>query len=402
MKIILCSYPNVVTKLNSILLNFDQEEYLLIIPYNYCKSYRNCNYFALKNYESTNTLKETLTYIDNILPVEDIIALSENDILRAAKFRGTYKLYGQDIDNAELFRNKYKMKLAAQSIDLLTAPFKNISNKYDLFKFIQSHGQSLIKPIYGSASKGIIELHNIEQAQKIINNIDLNNYLIEKKIDFQDMYTIDSLIINGYIYINAVHKYSIDPLSFGNDNRWHIISQLDENNSLAHDLKKYQQKIVDSFKNPSISYGMHTEVFLTKKDEIIFCETTCRFGGAKIPDLINLAFEIEIEKINVEIFFNKNYQKYLETNCYQKHQVASILIPKTKGLVKYFPQKEDLDLDWVEEYTPFIKNGMYIEDISNKLDIAAFIVIKIRKDESLDIYISKLETIFKDYISNTL
>lgn len=110
----------------------------------------------MKNYESTNILKETLTYIDNILTVEDIIALSENDILRAAKFSGRYKLYGQDIDNAELFRNKYKMKLAAQSIDLLTALFKNISNKYDLFKFIQSHGQSLIKPIYGSASKGII------------------------------------------------------------------------------------------------------------------------------------------------------------------------------------------------------------------------------------------------------
>jgi biotin carboxylase len=85
--------------------------------------------------------------------VENIIPMTEADVLRVSKVKAKLGMQGLSYADAILFRDKIVMKERAQKYHINVPQFKHIQHTIDLLEFIEKVGYPIIiKPILGRGS----------------------------------------------------------------------------------------------------------------------------------------------------------------------------------------------------------------------------------------------------------
>ncbi|TDL33469.1 hypothetical protein EVU91_13220 [Macrococcoides bohemicum] len=391
MILIITTYPNIYTKLKEYILHNGIKEYVLITSKKNELSYKGLNCDCVNEFNQESIVSRAIFYHQKN-KVKKVISFGEKDVIIAAYIRSLLNIEGQKINNAEVFRNKYIMKKKLLEKKFIISNFEGNLTREKILFFIKKNGKSVLKPLYGVASKGIFIIDAETNLENIVCKINLDNYILEKYVDFKAMYSIDSLVINGVPVINAAHKYNIDPLMMTNTNKWHVVNQLNIDSTFSKRLIEIQKSLIDKLENENSSYAMHTEVFHTIDDRIMICEVASRFGGARIPDLLNNAFKVNVYDMYLDSLFEQRItqDKVVE----QKSKVCSILIPKVIGEVNGFPDKETLNLPFISEYSLYVKNGDYIKEMKHSVDSAAVMVLTVPLEEEITVHINNIKRYF--------
>lgn len=229
---------------------------------------------------------------------ERIIAVSEFDLLRAARLRDRLGLSGQGEQSAMAFRDKLLMKSLAAAAGISVPVCRAIHNPMDVLSFVQVHGLPVvIKPILGAGAVNTHIVRTQEQLEALLDSVlfasaDLSPGLEIETYVAGHMYYIDGFRLNGVLraiwpsrYLNTCHDFSHGSVlgSF----------TLGPENPLAERLCSFTRRVLRALPTPETT-AFHCEVFHTPSDEIVLCEVASRVGGPRTPELFEHALGFDL------------------------------------------------------------------------------------------------------------
>lgn len=263
--------------------------------------------------------------------------------MRASEIREFLGIDGQNVLSTKIYRNKIEMKNKAIECGIKVPNFKQILNALDLLEFINKYDYPVVvKPIDGAGSKGTTILNNNKELQFLLEKGIEGNLEVEEFIE-GDMYHIDGLINDNKIIINWPSLYINGCLAF-QEGKYLGSHMLSKDNPLTKKLQNFVHSILEKFPTPS-STAFHAEVFHTKNNELILCEIASRVGGAKINDVIEKAFNINLLKNSVQ--GQAGIQNKIEIMDTPNLLYGWALIPPQEGILEEWPS-EELPIDVVE------------------------------------------------------
>ncbi|MED4292227.1 ATP-grasp domain-containing protein [Priestia megaterium] len=336
-----------------------------------CSNYKEAYFF--ENYEKNCGIEIQALELYNKHKFQKIIALSEYDLLRAARLREALNVKGQSLKSAIAFRDKIIMKEYLKAKDINVPTFSRIESAIDIYNFIKKNSYPVvIKPIDGMGSIGATVLHNDKELMNYLTNGLKPNMEIETFVE-GDMYHIDGLILNEKVVHCWPSKYVNGCLAFHQED---ILGsyQLDPSNPLTKKLISFTKDVLEALPTPE-NTSFHAEVFHTPNDELVFCEIASRTGGGLVRQAIQQGFGFDINQLVVEA------QCDLEVN-FPRHLVGKgpsspsgwLLIPPKKGRLKKIPTAPSID--WVKKKEISAKLNQEFDGSTSSVDaIAGFCIV---------------------------
>jgi len=332
-----------------------------------------------EHFETNDLIEKRVLEWTQKTKVDRILSISEFDLMRAARLREASEIGGQDVRSAVLFRDKFKMKLRAQSKGIPTPKFRLIQYPLELVDFQNQNGFPVVlKPMYGSGSERTYILRTDEAVEDFLEKhfrptaLWEPQWLVETFVE-GEMFHIDGLILNEQLVFAAPSRYINGCLAFETGDFLGSV-HLDTANPIYSRLMDLTEKVVRAFPFPNESL-FHLEFFRTPNDEFIFCEVASRMGGGRINDTIRTAFGLDIKMSYVRAVCAKQLQIRNAHELRNSGQLAGfVLVPPKKGTVKEIP--EDCELSGIADYRKRATVGQRFEGASSSVDQVASFVVK--------------------------
>lgn len=335
-----------------------------------------------ENYPSNDTVELKLIEYIKQYDVENIIPMTEVDILRVCAAKEKFGIMGQAYNDAVLFRDKIAMKQHADKHNISVPYYKRIRNVIDLTDFIgQVDFPIIVKPILGRGSLKTLCLTNESELFQVLDQGLISNtsrypdLLAEQYID-GDIYHVDGLQLNHNVEILNISKYVNNCLSFVNGAYLGSYT-LAIDNPLRNKVTTFANQILDSF--PLYRNSLfHIEVFVDRNQNIFLCEIACRLGGNGINDEVKLqqGVDIKLEYIKAECCIDTQF-----TKLYHDQKISGrLLIPPKEGKLISFPKS--CDMPGVINYQIRGKEGKDYKKMQMSNDeIANFLLLGQSEDE---------------------
>lgn len=367
-------YDKWLNSLNKDLLLLTSEESLDGFPtdcYKFIKSF--------PNYYDNGNVEVTVLDLYEKFKFDTIIALSELDLIRAARLREKLKLKGQDLNSALAFRDKVYMKTILASNNILVPRFKKLDSVIDLLEFISDKTYPfVIKPIDGSASEDITILYNENDLKNYLELGLKSNLQIEEFID-GDMYPVDGFIVNNKVSFIWPSKYINGCLAF-KENKYLGSYPLSLKNPLVNRLNKFVESILKNLPTPKDT-AFHAEVFHTKNDQLVLCEIASRTGGAHTSEVIQNSFGIHLNESSVKSQCNINIKNIKDDSTRQL--CGYVFIPTKRG--RFIGASEYKPNSWVLDYKVYAKPNEVFEEAKLSIDkIASFLITGKNENELVE------------------
>jgi pyruvate carboxylase len=88
--------------------------------------------------------------------IDRIVAMGEDDVIRAARLRAALNLPGQSLESAVAYRDKVVMKALLRGAGIPVTPFRALGSPMDLIEFEREYPLPLfIKPVSSSGGTGV-------------------------------------------------------------------------------------------------------------------------------------------------------------------------------------------------------------------------------------------------------
>jgi len=337
-------------------------------------AFAHVEYFA--NFETNDTLYTLAQKIHRRTPFTGIVALSENDVLRAAVLRKRLDLLGQRPDEAIVFRDKVEMKNATRAAGLDAGKYCRLENAYDLVDFAASNGLPVVvKPVSGRGSKGVSVLCNEKDVESFlasgaISDRDSNpEFMVESFVEGV-LYRVDGLIHDGEIRVCHIGRYFRDCLDFL---AGHPIGTLEV---ASDDVARPR---IQSFANALLCRALptpktslfHLQVFERPSGEIVLCEVGMRLGGGPINDEVQASSGIDIlaSYVGAETGRGPCLEKYLKP---AGKLSGRIIVPSQTGTLTRVPA--ECPVTNVVAYRKYGKPGDQIDEATmTNAEIASFV-----------------------------
>jgi hypothetical protein len=231
-----------------------------------------------------------------------LLALSEFDLLRAARLREALGIPGQGTDSALAYRDKARMKalLAANGIPVVA--HSAVHNAVDLTRFVERVGYPIVvKPRRGAGSVGVTRLDDAASltgylATEPALRTDTGAYLIAERYLEHRLYHVDGLVIDGRIVLiwpaemtSCLEFYSGRTISS---------ALLAPDDPLRAPLERLVSRAIMALPTPPATI-FHAEVFRTPDGELLLNEIACRLGGGRIKAAVRLAFGVDLVELCV-------------------------------------------------------------------------------------------------------
>lgn len=295
---------------------------------------------------------QILNEINLTADINKISTLAEEDIEEVALLREFYTKQSSQLLTDLLFRDKYYMRSFLQNI--VSQPnFRLLEQPEDInvFKKVSSANFFIVKRrnlAGGSHVKKINRESNISPENTFI-DLYSGEYLIEEFVDLPQMVTADGYAVAGIIFRFFSHEYNEHLLeSFGHEYLLLRTSHLyNKRYDYIEKIKFQSQKVLNIFlRNKGNVTPFHFEWFVNEEtDEIVFNEVGRRFGGGNIPQLIQIAFGVDVlnEYWQYENTIDNTNKKVLLKEF--PNQIAASFMPyKKHGKITELPS---IDLfDW--------------------------------------------------------
>lgn len=260
--------------------------------------------------------------------IEEIFTLDESLMSDIGLLSSIFTSGIKGTESKLFFKDKYYMRSILNGI--VKQP--RIFEEWDI---TQLPKQGIIKPRRSEAGKGVFIYNTKDALQKDLRFLtkDTDQVLIEELVDYEVMLSCDGIVSNGKLIYAFVHEYigKITEISEKNINIKRTASYYWKNPKVINAIIQNSQKVVDYLGDKNDTYPIHFEWFYSeKKNELIFCEGACRFGGARIPFLIEDAFGLNILSKYWEVKFNKNIEN---KKVFFPKNIASSFLAES---IKYF------------------------------------------------------------------
>ncbi|MFI9154161.1 hypothetical protein [Streptomyces sp. NPDC053367] len=238
------------------------------------------------------------------LGFDRVIALSEFDILRAARLRELMGLPGQDVPSAVAFRDKLRMKELLDEAGVPVAPYAPVGHLDDLLGFLDEHGfPVVVKPRRGGGSMGVHVLRDRDDlASLLASHRDLGTddgaqLLAEQYIE-HELFHVDGIVAEG-------RPLLMWPSTQGDTTCLDIMRGralhsclLDPDDPLLEPLLELTRRALAALPSPG-TFMFHAEVFRDPAGRLVFNEVASRMGGGMIEHVLQLGFGVTLPEVYV-------------------------------------------------------------------------------------------------------
>jgi predicted ATP-grasp superfamily ATP-dependent carboligase len=206
-----------------------------------------------------------------------ILALSEFDLLTAARTREELSVPGPGMEAALLVRDKVRMKQAVARAGIRVPVSQPVGTVREVAAFAREHGTPLVvKPRAGAASVGCLVLDGDPDGNQDLAALDLSDYEAEEFLA-GPIWHVDGLMQEGKPafavssrYINTCYEFT----------RGHPLGSVVQSGPLADQVKDFAIRCLEALDVRSGAF--HLEV-IEHSSGLVFLEVGARVGGGEIP-----------------------------------------------------------------------------------------------------------------------
>ena len=267
-----------------------------------------------------NNIKK-LKDVTHVLPVDH----------SALKFSGylvdLLEVKGNKLESINLSMNKYESRKIFNSLLDIKANNEIIKNIDDINIFINKNGTSVLKPIYGTASKSVLKINNVEknkeQIEKLMQDCFDQDLVIEEYIDGKE-YALEGTIINSELKKIVIFDKPVEYKHPYFEESIYITPS-----ELSSEAEKRVVSIVDkACKKIGLEDGpVHVE-FKINENQIFIIEINPRMIGGLCSRCLSFGlFKVSLEEIILHAFMNNELKNIELLNNY----VGVLMIPTPKS-----------------------------------------------------------------------
>ncbi|MCU1719025.1 acetyl-CoA carboxylase biotin carboxylase subunit family protein [Pseudomonas sp. 5P_3.1_Bac2] len=229
--------------------------------------------------------------IEQVGPVDQLIALSEFTLEIAAQVREALNIAGDGPQQVAVYRDKARMKEILKAQGLCVPAFARCESVVQVLSFARTIGYPVIvKPVDGAASIGVEKALDEHALHNLLQHIDLARYEIEAFIEGQT-YHIDGLVeVDGSVPFQVVSRYINSCLDFAQAQP--LGSVIIQESPLRSQIEAFSKQVVSALQLRCTAF--HLEIFVQPDGSLVFLEIGARVGGSEVPHLINKVFGINL------------------------------------------------------------------------------------------------------------
>jgi len=279
-----------------------------------------------------NNIKK-LKDVTHVLPVDH----------SALKFSGylvdLLEVKGNKLESINLSMNKYESRKIFNSLLDIKVNNEIIKNIDDVNTFINKNGTSVLKPIYGTASKSVLKINNVEknkeQIEKLMQDCFDQDLVIEEYIDGKE-YALEGTIINSELKKIVIFDKPVEYNHPYFEESIYITPS-----ELSSEAEKRVVSIVDkACKKIGLEDGpVHVE-FKINENQVFIIEINPRMIGGLCSRCLSFGlFKVSLEEIILHAFM-KNELKNIEL---LNNYVGVLMIPTPKSGKFISINKEELE-----------------------------------------------------------
>mgnify|MGYP001333070106 FL=1 len=281
---------------------------------------------------NNNNLKK-LKDVTHVLPVDH----------SALKFSGylvdLLEVKGNKLESINLSMNKYESRKIFNSLLDIKVNNEIIKNIDDVNTFINKNGTSVLKPIYGTASKSVLKINNVEknkeQIEKLMQDCFDQDLVIEEYIDGKE-YALEGTIINSELKKIVIFDKPVEYKHPYFEESIYITPS-----ELSSEAEKRVVSIVDkACKKIGLEDGpVHVE-FKINENQVFIIEINPRMIGGLCSRCLSFGlFKVSLEEIILHAFMNNELKNIELLNNY----VGVLMIPTPKSGKFISINKEELE-----------------------------------------------------------
>ncbi|WEH39575.1 ATP-grasp domain-containing protein [Streptomyces sp. NBC_01218] len=286
-----------------------------------------------------------------------VLALSEFDILRAARLRELFGAPGQDVACATAFRDKLEMKRILSGAGVPLARYAPVSNLADLVGFVESNGYPIVvKPRRGGGSMDVHVLRGEQDIDPLLaSHRDLGTddgaQLIAEQYIEHELLHVDGIVLGGEIRLLwASTQGDSTCLDIKEGHALHSCL-MDPEDELLAPAQELTRRALAALPTPDTSI-FHAEIFLTGDGRMVFNEVASRMGGGMIEDVLKLGFGVFLPEVMVR--FLSGHQP-LDVPAAPLRIAGLSLFPPRPGTLVEIP--EECPVPGITQYRRYAEPG---------------------------------------------
>lgn len=290
---------------------------------------------TVENYADSSVPEFTALDLHETYDFDRILAMSEFDILRAARLREAMGLPGQSYKRALLFRDKLLMKDRLRAAGVPVAEYVAVDNATDLRGAADQLGYPFVlKPRLGAASVGVSMFHDADELRKFVlrnalGPADAPARLLAEAFASNDLFHIDGIVDDGRVRLCWPSEQDSSCLDI-TKGIVQISTALEPADPRLGEIQNMTRLALEALGVEEVAL-FHAEIFSTEAG-LVFNEVGCRVGGAKIRDQLEHGFGVDpIE------WFARAYldgRKPLTIPSRPLRQTGFALVPTRAGVVQ--------------------------------------------------------------------
>jgi len=231
-------------------------------------------------------VNESISVLGN---VDRLIALSEFDLINAAKLRKHFNIQGNFPEQVAKFRDKVVMKQTILAAGLKAPVYAELHTYEDATAFAQQHGFPLIiKPRNGAASIGVLKIDSAQALLDARESINLEDAQIEQYIE-GTIYHVDGIADNAGVAFSKASQYV--NTCFGFSQGMPLGSYVLPDNLFTQQLEKFSEDCLSAL--GIFNSAFHLEV-ICHEGEFYFLEVGARVGGGEIPFTMAEVYNVDL------------------------------------------------------------------------------------------------------------
>ncbi|MFC4148096.1 acetyl-CoA carboxylase biotin carboxylase subunit family protein [Micromonospora mangrovi] len=306
-----------------------------------------------------------------------VVALHEADLELAADLRERWRLPGPRAADIRPFRDKLLMKERAQAAGIEVAPHSLATTAQQVEAFAAEHGYPVVlKQRAGYNSIGLRISRSSEALRAHVDALfagGARDDIIVEQFVAGRMCHVDGFVRGGRTVLAWPSQYQYDLASFGSDPGPRIDLTLDPHDPLTTRLLDLVDEVLAAVtRRPGhlTDHAFHAEVFHTPDDRLVLCEIACRSGGAKIREVFEVMFGVNLAELEIRTQLGLPVPALDHLPAGVRPQPGSMsgqmLMMKRPGLVRAVPARPTEP--WVRRFWCWARPGQVIPPAAGSAD----------------------------------
>jgi hypothetical protein len=232
--------------------------------------------------------------VDQVGPVDQLIALSEFTLEIAAGVREELGIPGPTRADVAVYRDKVRMKQILAPAGLRVPRFTACETPDQCRAFAAECGYPVIlKPVDGAASIGVHRVDDETSLDRLLLDLPLERYEIEEFV-VGDIYHVDGFVgMAGEVEFQVVSRYLNDCLAF--EQGAPLGSAVVRPSPIRDQIADFSARCLKVLTITGMPF--HLELFRTPADELVFLEVGGRVGGSEVPHLLNKLLGVNLFEV---------------------------------------------------------------------------------------------------------